>query len=237
MTTPSMAAGGDPRRLLAHVRHLTRRVRVAQRVTWLPLLVLAVVTFAAIPIHRYGTQVYGCKAIAEEADLHGEVCHVRNVAATVYWPVALTVSYVAIAYGYLRAARTRGLGGRVVPYVVTGIALTVLSTAVVLLVVHEGWGLPEPPNRPDGLTLFLFRVIDVGSAIGVALLVLAWLERHLALLLFTAGYLAVVLVPVDGGWGAHRGNWGFLPPLVIQGGVLLLGGLGFALAQRPWRHR
>jgi hypothetical protein len=227
-----MAAGDDPRWLLAHVRHLTRQVRVAQRVTWLPLLVLAVVTFAAIPIHRYGTQVYGCKAIAD-----GGVCQVRNVAAAVYWPVALAVSYVAIAYGYLRAARARGLGGRVVPYVVTGIALTVLSTAVVLLVVHEGWGLPEPPTPPDGLTLFLFRVIDVGSAIGVALLVLAWLERHLALLLFTAGYLAVVLVPIGGGWGAHRGNWGFVIPLVIQGGVLLLGGLGFAYAQRPWRHR
>ena len=234
MTTDSMAAGGDPRRLLAHVRHLTRRVRVAQRVTWLPLLVLAVVTFAAMPVHRYGTQVYGCKAIPIP---HGEVCHVRNVAATVYWTVGLAVSYVAIAYGYLRAARARGLGGRVVPYVATGIALAVLSTAVVLLVVHEGWGLPEPPNRPDGLTLFLFRLVDVGSTIGVALLVLAWLERHLALLLFTAGYLAVVLVPVDFGWGAQwASNWGF-PSLVIQGGVLLLGGLGFALAQRPWRHR
>ncbi|MBM0225228.1 hypothetical protein JNW87_06295 [Micromonospora sp. ATA51] len=232
MTTHPMAAGGDPRRLLAHVRHLTRRVRVAQRVTWLPLLVLAVVTFAAMPVHRYGTQVYGCKPIAD-----GQVCEVRNVAGIVYWSVGLAVSYVAIAYGYLRTARARGLGGRVVPYVVTGIALAVLSTAVMLLVVHEGWGLPEPPNRPDGLTLFLFRLIDVGSAIGVALLVLAWLERHLALLLFTVGYLAVVLVPLDFGWGAQwASNWGF-PSLVIQGGVLLLGGLGFALAQRPWRHR
>jgi hypothetical protein len=231
MATDSMAAGGDPRRLLAHVRHLTRRVRVAQRVTWLPLLVLAVVTFAAIPIDRYGTQVYGCKAIAD-----GQVCQVRNVALTIYWPVALAVSYAAIAYGYLRAAQARGLGGRVVPYVVTGIALTVLSTAVFLLGVHEGWGQPEP--RPDGLTLFLFRVVDVGSTIGVALLVLAWLERHPALLLFTAGYLAVVLVPVDFGWGAQWGsNWGLLPPLVIQGGLLLLGALGFALAQRPLLHR
>lgn len=234
MTTDSMAAGGDPRRLLAHVRHLTRRVRVAQRVTWLPLLVLAVVTFAAIPVHRYGTQVYGCKAIP-----NGEVCQVRNVAATVYWTVGLAVSYVAIAYGYLRAARARGLGGRVVPYVVTGIALAVLSTAVQLLVVHEGWGLSEVtgPNRPDGLTLFLFRLGDVGSTIGVALLVLAWLERHLALLLFTVGYLAVVLVPLDFGWNAQWGpTWG-LPTLLVPGGVLLLGGLGFALAQRPWRHR
>ena len=49
MTTHSMAAGSDPRRLLAQVRHLARRVRVAQRVTRLPLLVLPVlvVTFGA----------------------------------------------------------------------------------------------------------------------------------------------------------------------------------------------
>ena len=158
----------------------------------------------------------------------------RNVAATVYWTVGLAVSYVAIAYGYLRAARARGLGGRVVPYVATGIALGLLSAAVRLLVVHEGWLLPEPPRQPGGPALFLSRVVDVGAMIGVALLVLAWLERHLALLLFTIGYLAVVLVPSN--WVTHGNDWGF-PSLVIPGGVLLLGGLGFALAQRPWRHR
>ncbi|MFC0505177.1 hypothetical protein [Micromonospora costi] len=236
MTAEPIPAGGDPHRMLAHVRHLTRRVRVAQRVTWLPLLVLALVTFAAIPFHRYGTQVLGCTVIP-----NGQVCEVRNTAAGVYWLVALALSYVAIAYGYLRAARARGLGGRVMPYVVTGIALAVLSSSGLLLIVHEGWGraIAESPDPPNGLTLFLFRVVEVGSTIGMALLVLAWLERHLALLLFTVGYLAVVLVPLDFGWNAHWGGftWGFLPTLLVRGGVLLLGGLGFALAQRPWRHR
>ncbi|MEV4808839.1 hypothetical protein [Micromonospora avicenniae] len=232
MTTHPMAAGDDPHRLLAHARHLARRVRVAQRVTWLPLLVLAVVTFAAIPAHRYGWRST-CVAVAD-----GEICRGRNLALIVYWQVALAVAYVAIAYGYLRAARARGLGGRVLPYVVTGIALNVLVQAVALLVAHKGWGLPEGLERPDGLAMFLTRLIDWGPAIGVALLVLAWLERHLALLLFTVGYLAVLLVPVNFGWGTHwGGNWQFLPPLVIQGVVLLLGGLGFALTQRPWQQR
>ena len=49
MTSDAVPAGGDPRRLLADARNLARRVRFAQRVTWLPLLVLAVVTFGAIP--------------------------------------------------------------------------------------------------------------------------------------------------------------------------------------------
>ncbi|MEU4678533.1 hypothetical protein [Micromonospora sp. NPDC023737] len=232
MTTHPVAAGGDPHRLLAQVRHLARRVRVAQRVTWLPLLVLAAVTFAAVPAHRYGWQVT-CVPVAD-----GELCHGRNLVLIVYWQVATAVAYVAIAYGYLRSARARGLGGRVMPYVVTGIALNVLVQVVALLIANEGWGMPEGLERADGLAMFLTRLIDWGPAIGVALLVLAWLERHLALLLFTAGYLAVLLVPVNFGWGTHwGGNWQFLPPLVIQGVVLLLGGLGFALAQRPWQHR
>ncbi|MET7751291.1 hypothetical protein [Micromonospora sp. NPDC005367] len=232
MTTHPMAAGGDPHRLLAQVRHLARRVRLAQRVTWLPLLVLAVITFAAVPAHRYGWQVT-CVPVAD-----GEMCHGRNLALIAYWQVATAMAYVAIAYGYLRAARARGLGGRVMPYVLTGIALNVLVQLVALLIANEGWGMSEGLERPDGLAMFLTRLIDWGPAIGVALLVLAWLERHLALLLFAAGYLAVLLVPVNFGWGTHwGGNWQFLPPLVIQGVVLLLGGLGFVLAQRPWQHR
>jgi hypothetical protein len=75
MTTQPFAAGRDPRRMLAHVRELTRRVRVAQRLTWLPLLVLAVVTFAAFPARRYGWQTLGCVTIGD-----GHACHVRNIA-------------------------------------------------------------------------------------------------------------------------------------------------------------
>lgn len=228
-----MTADGDPHRLLAHVRHLTRRVRTAQRVTWLPLLVLAAVTFGAIPAHRYGWQMSGCATTAS-----GEVCQARNLALIFYWQVALAASYVAIAYGYLRAARARGVAARVMPYVLLGIALNVLVQAVALLVAHQGWGVADGPEGPDGAAQFLLRLMDWGAAIGVALLVLAWLERHLALLLFTVGYLAVVLLRIDLGWGTHwGGDWAFLPPLVVQGGVLLLGGLGFAYVQRPRRHR
>lgn len=56
----------------------------------------------------------------------------------------------------------------------------------------------------------------------------------LALLLVILGFLAAVLVPMDVGWVLNS-PWYFLPQLVIDGSVLLLGGLGFALAQRPSR--
>ncbi len=97
---------------------------------------------------------------------------------------------------------------------------------------------PAYTDHPSTVVQLLFRLLDPTGAIGLALLVLAWLERHLALLLFTLGYLAVVLVPINFGWGVHWGSqWHFAPMLVISGGVLLLGSAGFALAQRLRRPR
>ena len=52
MTTESAYPGADPRRLLASTRELAQRVHRAQRATWFPLLVLAAVTFASIPVLR-----------------------------------------------------------------------------------------------------------------------------------------------------------------------------------------
>ena len=86
-----------------------------------------------------------------------------------------------------------------------------------------------------GLSSLPDRLASPGAAIGLALLVLAWAERNRALLLLTLAYLAVVLVPVTFGWVRAPSPWYVLPPLVIDGSVLLLGGIGFALAQRPVR--
>jgi hypothetical protein len=85
--------------------------------------------------------------------------------------------------------------------------------------------------------LVVDRLIAPWGVIGVALLVLARVERNIALLLFTLGYLAVALtLPTNEGWGT---SWGiradFAIPQVICGIVLLLGATGFAVARR--RHR
>jgi hypothetical protein len=229
MTTDSVPAGDDPRRLLANARQLAHRVRLAQRVTWFPLLVLGAVSFVAIPVERYGPRVVNCQTAGT-----GTTCRFWLESAVIYWPLALLLAYAAIAYCYVRVARARGLSTRVLPYVFTGVALAALLTAVGLTLHY----LVPQPMTPPGAVVRLFRLVEPAGAIGLALLVLAWLERHLALLLFTLGYLVVVLVPVNFGWGTHWGlNWGFAPALVISGGMLLLGGLGFALAQRREWYR
>ncbi|MGR6322004.1 hypothetical protein Q2K19_15645 [Micromonospora soli] len=231
MTTDSVPDSGDPRRLLADLRHLAQRVRLAQRVTWLPLLVLALVTFGAIPVYRFGRVVSDCQPVDG-----GQVCKVWFQAVTFYWLAALVLAYVVIAGGYLRVARARGVDARVLPYAVAGVALVALGFAFAAV-----WVRLNPltyPEEPSALAQFLSRLLDPPGAIGLALLVLAWLERHVALLLFTLGYLTVVLVPITFGWGAHWGphTW-FIPQLVINGGALLLGSAGFALAQRLRRPR
>ena len=232
MTSDAVPVGGDPRRLLADARELARRVRLAQRVTWLPLLVLALVTFGAIPAYRYGRSVVSdCQAAGD-----GQVCKVWLQTVTFYWLAALVLAYVVIAGGYLRVARARGVETRVLPYAVAGVALVGLGFAFAALWIHL-----DPltyPEQPSAALQVLFRLLDPPGAIGLALLVLAWLERHAALLLFALVYLAVVLIPINFGWGAHWGpqTW-FVPQLVINGGVLLLGSAGFALAQRLRRTR
>ena len=137
-----------------------------------------------------------------------------------------------IAGGYLRVARARGLGARVLPYVLTGVG----ARPAVRRRIDGGCSASTRCRTPTNRCRFvqvLLRLLDPTGVIGLALLVLAWLERHVALLLFALVYLAVVLVPINFGWGVHwGGRWEFAPSLVISGGVLLLGSAGFALAQR-----
>jgi len=234
MTSDAVPAGVDPRRLLADARQFARRVRLAQRVTWLPLLVLGLVIFGAIPAYRFGhTTVTNCQTLVDG----GQNCDVWQPAVEFYWLGAVTLAYVVIAAGYLRVARARGVDARVLPYVLTGIGLAILMFAAVAG--HTGsWFLPDPPTvpHPSAVVEVLFRLLTPIGGIGLALLVLAWLERNVALLLFALGYLAVVLIPIDFGWEAVNW-WQFVPMLVISGTVLLLGSAGFALAQRLRRPR
>ncbi|MEV0900052.1 hypothetical protein [Actinoplanes sp. NPDC049802] len=225
--TSDAVPGGDPRRLLSDVRDLAHRVRRDQRVTWAALLVLAVVTFAAIPFDWFGMQV-DCKATGE--------CEFDRMGVLYYWPPALLLAYAAIAYGYRRIARSRGVDARILPYVITGVALIVVFLGAWISVRYYIDHNPVPTEPLPYWQMFLDRLVAPSGLIGVALLVLARLERNAGLLLFTLAYLAVVLIPIDFGWQTHSSvRAEFVPQQVVNGTVLLLGAAGFALAQRRRR--
>jgi hypothetical protein len=217
MATETAYPGDDPRRLLSNAHDLAQRVRREQRAAWLPLLVLAALTFASIPVRRYSGHHLDCQAVQR-----GRNCRVYSDTDFVYWPIALVLAYVAIAAFYIRRSRARGIGTRVRPYAIAGIIVAVALTGVAF------WELRNPGND------LLYRVASPGAAVGLALLVLAWAERSRALLVLTLAYLAAVLVPLAFAGVRHNPPWYSLPA-VFQGCVLLVGGIGFALAQRPLR--
>jgi hypothetical protein len=229
MATETAYSGDDPHRLMSSTRELAQRVRKAQRATWFPLLVLAAVTFASIPVYRYGgIHDFGTCAVSGP---RLKVCAVYPIAELVYWPVALVLAYAVIAAFYIRRSRSRGIETRVRPYAIAGIIVAAAVTGAVL------WELQNPlASGPVGLHGLGWRLFTPTCAIGLALLVLARAEHNRALLLLTLAYLAVVLVPINIGWALDPlSRWYPVPRLVIDGSVLLLGSIGFALAQRPLR--
>ncbi|KUL41508.1 hypothetical protein ADL15_04475 [Actinoplanes awajinensis subsp. mycoplanecinus] len=56
-------------------------------------------------------------------------CEFARRGVLYYWPPALLSAYATITFWYVRTARTRGLGARVMPYAITGAVTTVVFTA------------------------------------------------------------------------------------------------------------
>ena len=230
MTANSIPAADDPRRLLSDLRALAHRVRLDQRMSWVALLVLAVVTFAAIPFDWFGMKL-DC--------LPDGSCTYARRGMLYYWPAASLLAYAGVAVYYLRAARKRGLAARVLPYAITGAVTTAVFPAAWIAVSTYFSDHPLPDQPLPYWWLVLDRLVMPWGMIGVTLLVLAWLERNVALLLFTLGYLALVLLvlPMNVGFGPPQ--WGIRTgmalPQLIAGVVLLLGALGLRAVGR--RHR
>ena len=237
MATDSVSAGDDPHRLLLDVRNLAARVRRDQRLTWAALLVLAAVTLVAVP--------FDWLLMTVRCDDSG--CMFARRGMLYYWPPALLLAYAAIAGSYVRAARSRGLGARVLPYAITGAATAVMFTAAYTAAAAY---FPSHPPFGGGPAPFwwivLDRLIAPWGLIGLALLVLARLDRNVPLLLFTPGYLALVLV-VPTTEGVHLPDWAIPSllsganaqirlsmtlPQLLTGTVLLAGAIGFSRARR-----
>ena len=237
MTATHSSDENDARAELSRSRELARSVRRAQRATWFPLLVFAVVTFAAVPVARAGHPAgLVCRSVPQ-AGLAGRVCVAHNSATFVYWPLALVLGYALIAAFYVRQSRERGVGSRIAPYVWAGIAIAVVVT------VASVWASRKPlVGEYDFLGWHVagqdvYRVVAPACAIGLGLLVLAAVERNLVLLAVTIGYLIIAVGGIDFGWTiATPLKWGFLPHLVIQGSLLLVASIGFAAAEHPARR-
>ncbi|MEV5821066.1 hypothetical protein ACFYMB_17965 [Micromonospora haikouensis] len=227
MTTEPVAAGGDPRRLLSDIRSLAHQVRLDQRMTWVALLVLGAVTLAGIPFDW----------LAMTVRCHPDTsCEFARRGVLFYWPSALLLAYTAIAVCYSRAARSRGLGARTLPYAIVGAATTVVFTAAWVAAALYFPHHPLPYQPLPYWWLVLDRLVSPWGMIGIALVVLARIERNIGLLLFTLAYLALVLLvlPTNEGWGLA--GWGiqarFAAPQVVIGALLLLGAAGFFSAAR-----
>jgi len=235
MTTESANTNDDPRQLLSNSQKLMVRVRQTQRATWLPLLVMSAITFLAIPVLRYSHRTLATCGVPTGG---GYACHVYSSWGVWYWPVALVLAYLGISYFYIRRSQAQGLESRILTFTFAGIGIAIVVTAMGYWAVH----LPVGDVNFFGLHIqerslgLLHRLATPACAIGLALLVLARIERNRPLVIVNIVYLAFVLLPIDFGWNLNQSrNWNFLPRLVIYGGVLLLSGIGFALAQRPKR--
>ncbi|HEU5008210.1 MAG TPA: hypothetical protein VFT67_14635 [Jatrophihabitantaceae bacterium] len=235
MTTES---AGSARARLELARDLAREVRREQRAAWFPLLVFGVITLIAIPVTRAGHAAgLVCRGNLAPGEHGVRVCVAHNSAAFVYWPVALIAAYVLIAFFYLRLARARGVGTRVRPYVVVGLVLACVTIAASIWASHRvlsggydfaGWHLQGPD---------LYRLIAPACAIGLALLVLAAVDRSVVLGAVALVFLVIAIGRPDFGWSIRQtSRWAFAPHLVIEAAVLLLASAGFALVQLQHRR-
>jgi hypothetical protein len=228
MTHESAPGADSPHELLSAVHNLTRQVRLAQRGSWFPLLVFGVITLGAIPMYRVGPgRLSHCRSAA-----HGTfVCSSVNATVLVYWPIALVLAWVAIAYFYLHQSERHGVGTRIRPYVAVGVAIAVLLAAVSL------WRAARPES-PSSVALMLggaqplsvYSLANPATAIAFALLVLAWVEHNRPLAAY--GFVFLVVMVVQTSRTIHSSSqWWFLPQLLLPAGLLLLGSLAFALAR------
>ena len=220
MTEIPASPQDGPRELLSATRRLTRQVRQAQRGTWFPLLLFAALTLISVPVTLNSRHVLDCRV-----NPPGRICVAYSLGAFVYWPLALVLAYAVIAAFYVHRARSRGVGTRVRSYVLAGVIIALVATAVSLwFVTHPGVvGFPSPPSPG---TIVAYRLVSPAGAIGLALLVLARVERNRALLVFGLAYLVIV----GFGWIFTPHSTWLLPATTAA--VLLLGSIGFALAER-----
>ena len=235
MSNLSGSAADDPRVLLSTAR-VTSLIESDSRnaEAWLPApRVSRRVTFGAIPFSRYGGHPTDCSSVQGR----GSVCLIHSSLALWWWPIALLVSVRVdqlVRPAGVRAAG--GVGARAVAAVRGrrrhphgaraphgGRFRAAGHPAFLLGTLRVG---PNEPSR------FLYRIASPAGVIGLALLLLAVDRvRSRPLLIVTVVYPLVAVSTVGINGFPHPTPWAFLPHLVIDGSVLLIGGILLAATQ------
>ncbi|MFC9277780.1 hypothetical protein [Streptomyces collinus] len=240
MADASVPSQGTPHEVLTSLRDLTRQVRAAQRGAWFPLLLLGLLTLGGILVSHltFKVETVPCPAADPTA---GAGCTQVTQGSGAYWLVGLALVYTATASFYIRRSHKRGVGTPIRPYILTGVVLVGLVTATTIWTIRHGMPMPGEPldfwglhlDPASGLAAFLHRLMGNAIAVGLPLLVLSWVERSRVLLLLTVVYLGIELVPLTDGWAGipFTSTWSSLPHFGVPGVLLLLGALGFGLAE------
>lgn len=150
------------REVLAEVEAARRRARAARPHTWLPLVVLAVVVFAAMPLYvqrPVGEQWSGSSQLSRLSGF-GQLQH--PTAAAVYWLVVVPVVYAVIAAYLVRRGARSGVRVRAAHVTVSGLVLFIVLVVAVVVV-------PQMRLLPGNLT-----IRGLTPLLAIAMGVMAW---------------------------------------------------------------
>lgn len=227
---------------------------------WFPLIVFGLLSVASLPFSKAtsaplptGTAVF-TRVVYLTA---GRVEYLGGGSANPpfpfplgwYWVGTLAAGTLLTAAWYRWRDRRTGTRTPLRPYLVTGLALAAIAAALPLL----GWGVPIELRGPEagGWLLWLDVLWRLGIfvllAVAAGLAILAWAEHSRVLAVITVLYAAAVCLS---GWVDVQQSQRLVmfssypyadPAVLLPAAVLLLAGLGAALAGRlralPARRR
>jgi hypothetical protein len=234
---PAEAAG-----LLSDMRQLRSQARSARHAYWFPLVLFALLTFAAIPFYVMPKPKEGISITTGPPSLlvlgGNPGLPLQNYLGY-YWLAALLGGLALTLWWYRRHARRIGLRTPARGYLITVIVLTVIALVLPFLAQLGPFSFPYFALPGDLLVrgMFPFLIIAVG------LCVLAWAERSRALgliaVLYTGTALLVSLYDLENvlfrlGWNPSPDQWQFtdLPNVLLPAVVLLMAGIGAFVVQR-----
>jgi hypothetical protein len=253
-------ATASPEQLLGAAKAARQQARRTRHGYWFPLVLFGLLASASSPFYLH-------PEVGKRSCLHalpGHICRVRGTisagpvpqlgsgylggigvlavrsGSAYYWLAAMLAGLVATAVWYRLRGDRVGLRTPSRGFVITGMVLLVLALLIPVLAAHTGSQLAV--LMPGDL---LVRGTFPLVLIGLALCVLAWAERSVALTVIAAGYLALSLVAslYDIGNVLYRLGWEIspvissLPNVVLPALVLLLSGASAWVVQRQQRPR